>query len=236
MPDDVRDMLVNSPKKRKVSGATPKIKIAKSPSRSPNKSPNRLSADATPKRKTISRERKRQQLSPNAVCTLNDKFEEEKKRKIIGDFLNNPKPELSDFILQQKPKSIPKIVSTENKEETAMVVINAFEETVDKKRLDSDTQKIKTPTKTLDKEKQVPKKAELKLPIEKIEKTKIESKVEKPKVNMFNVVIASAAAEVVNLKSKGNIFIKNHSLLYFVQMRFLLPLLKKLHRNMHAKL
>ena len=199
MPDDVRDMIGNlpetSPKRKTASGATPKIKIIKSPQRSPKKISNNLTAgmyntnllspDMTPKRKKIKKEKKRQQLTSNEPYTLNDKFEEEKKRNIIGEFLKNPKPELSDLILEPKSptKTKPKL-GTET--EKAKVVIGALEEAIEKKKEGPKTDTVGVISK---------------------EKQEIQKQVEKPKVNLFNVVVASAAAEVVNLKSKGKIII-----------------------------
>ena len=109
MPDDVRDMLGNSPR-RANTGALPKIKVIRSLQRSQGKSllssgsqdKHLLSPEMTPKRKTIKKDKKRKHLISNETCSLNEKFEQEQKRNIIGDFLKNPKPELKDLILQPK--------------------------------------------------------------------------------------------------------------------------------------
>ena len=209
MPEDIRDMIGNTknPSKiKKTFGALPKIKILRSPNKSSGKGTNilnttsykkhLLSPEFTPKRTTLKKDKKRQKLTSNET-SLNEKFEQQKKRNIIGDFLNNPKPQLQDLILQPKSPRKAKVTTPKKEEDKALVVIEALTGSVTKTKEDVvGEDKVKL----VQGKEQLPPKYEKEMK----EQSKPETKSDKPKVDLFKVVLASAAAEVVNLKSKGN--------------------------------
>ena len=202
MPDEVRDMIGNTtklPPKQAVPKTLPKIRISKSPQTSPYRSSSVLSntsyktrmhsPENSSKLTTIKRDKKREQLTFNESRSLKEKFEQQKKRDIIDDFLSNPKPNLQDLILSPKSPKKRSLTFPKTDRGKAKDVIDVLEQTITEK-----SNQLKTGEEV---------RLEVKAATESYNDTKHKNKIDKPKVDLFKVVLASAAAEVVNLKSKG---------------------------------
>ena len=98
--------------------------------------------------------------------------------------MSNPKPDLQDLILPSKSPKKVRPLSSKSDMGKAKDVIDALEQTMSKDQKTRQDSRL-----------------EVKLAEHK--------KQEKPKVDLFKVVLASAAAEVVNLKSKGKVLLIN---------------------------